>query len=631
MSQFSQHARLDDLLRELEAGTISGEGIARIDDLVRGDERLLQRYLERVRLVSDLRYGPDATRSREVVARVLGIDRSRKVVPTGQGSVANGDQKLLPFPVLASDDLAGLPANTSSFGGMLLSYLIAGAILLAGVLLGWTLRVAERHRADETAANNRPPLQSPDHEVRQPRFVGRITALVDCRWSEPNTNAFESARVLPGRRFALASGLMEITYDGGAKVILEGPSVYEVESSTGGYLSIGRLTAWVGARGEGTGDWEANKTPVPLQAGRRSPSSPLSLLPSPLFSVRTPTATITDLGTEFGVEVSGGVTRSHVFRGKVAVAVRASPADRATQEIVLRENESARVETVGKAAVAKIIVGADRSESARFVRNEQLAARARQARELPLEAFRRWKAFSDKLHGRDDLLAYYDFQRDPGDRRDATNSDVLRNRAKTGRKYDGRLRGTVTWVQGRFPGKQALHCGYGPDDGIHVDIPVACQRITLVAWVNVERLPRPQFNSLLTSDGWGEPGNLHWQIEPDGKMDLGLVGAKEPVVRKSSLAFGSAGLGRWQHVAVVCDPPAGKIAFYLDGELLDEYAITPANETIWIGSATIAAWEPTMREHQRDRTLEGRMDELLIFRSALSSAEIRKLYVETHF
>ena len=42
--------------------------------------------------------------------------------------------------------------------------------------------------------------------------------------------------------------------------------------------------------------------------------------PYPLFVVRTPTAVITDLGTEFGVEVDkSGVTHSHVFRGKIEV------------------------------------------------------------------------------------------------------------------------------------------------------------------------------------------------------------------------------------------------------------------------------------------------------------------------
>ena len=39
------------------------------------------------------------------------------------------------------------------------------------------------------------------------------------------------------------------------------------------------------------------------------------------FVIRTPTATVTDLGTEFGVDVSReGVTETHVFVGSVKVA-----------------------------------------------------------------------------------------------------------------------------------------------------------------------------------------------------------------------------------------------------------------------------------------------------------------------
>ena len=47
-------------------------------------------------------------------------------------------------------------------------------------------------------------------------------------------------------KFVLASGLMEITYNTGAKVILQGPVTYQVESN-GGYLAVGKLTgklAW---------------------------------------------------------------------------------------------------------------------------------------------------------------------------------------------------------------------------------------------------------------------------------------------------------------------------------------------------------------------------------------------------
>ena len=65
-------------------------------------------------------------------------------------------------------------------------------------------------------------------------MVGRITGMVDCKWNG-------GSRVSLGQKFELASGLMEITYDTGAKVILQGPVTYSVESN-GGYLAVGKLT-----------------------------------------------------------------------------------------------------------------------------------------------------------------------------------------------------------------------------------------------------------------------------------------------------------------------------------------------------------------------------------------------------
>ncbi len=82
------------------------------------------------------------------------------------------------------------------------------------------------------------------------------------------------------------------------------------------FLSLGKLTARVEMRGEGRG--ESPKSEV--QNPKSKISNPQSPIPNPLFVVRTPTAVITDLGTEFGVEVDrSGATESRVFQGKIEV------------------------------------------------------------------------------------------------------------------------------------------------------------------------------------------------------------------------------------------------------------------------------------------------------------------------
>ncbi|MBU4272518.1 MAG: NPCBM/NEW2 domain-containing protein, partial [Planctomycetes bacterium] len=100
-------------------------------------------------------------------------------------------------------------------------------------------------------------------------------------------------------------------------------------------------------------------------------SNPQSLIPNPLFSIRTPTAVVTDLGTEFGVEVSEeGDTTSHVFRGSVVLVALGDDGKGRGREVTLGENESARVEKPTGGGNPVIVVRPDlvKPESSAFVR-----------------------------------------------------------------------------------------------------------------------------------------------------------------------------------------------------------------------------------------------------------------------
>jgi hypothetical protein len=98
--------------------------------------------------------------------------------------------------------------------------------------------------------------------------VARITGLVDCEWEDqvgwvkrsaappsstanhPSEITNQKSLVCLGDRLALRSGLLEITYDTGARVILQGPVTYEIESRASGFLSLGKLTAKLEKRSE---------------------------------------------------------------------------------------------------------------------------------------------------------------------------------------------------------------------------------------------------------------------------------------------------------------------------------------------------------------------------------------------
>ena len=184
-----------------------------------------------------------------------------------------------------------------------------------------------------------------------------------------------------GRELRIESGLVEITYGTGATVLLQGPVAYEVESANCGFLSLGKLTGKVEAR----------------QAKG--------------FVVRTPTATVTDLGTEFGVEVDEqGTTLSHVFRGSVKLETDATRDGGEKDVHILKANESAQVKRADGGQETEI--RSIQINPASFVRVQQLPKMAEEARLTPI---RRWQAYSHKLRRDPSLLVYYDFQQKKGE------------------------------------------------------------------------------------------------------------------------------------------------------------------------------------------------------------------------
>ena len=138
-------------------------------------------------------------------------------------------------------------------------YVASALIVGIGLLIGWTCRVSLLQQLapgdaeqvaiekDGTSPIGRNGPESAAHQLdlsplSQPS-VGRISGLVNCRWPDRGTETFDGAAIRLGSKYALAAGFMEITYDTGAKVILQGPCTYEVESAAGGFLALGKLTA----------------------------------------------------------------------------------------------------------------------------------------------------------------------------------------------------------------------------------------------------------------------------------------------------------------------------------------------------------------------------------------------------
>jgi hypothetical protein len=314
-------------------GLATTEQLGELETVLANDEAIRSLYLDYCSLHVDLHF-------------VIGGQESQKNIE------ANVRADSAVTPVVATSAPVNLLATTlrPTVGyfpsGWPMAYLLATVIFAVGLAIGALTHVSQ---SDQYAGPSRSvPTRDPNAPVPNPSsLVARITGMVDCVWEETggwvqgSGAANQKSEIINhksavrlGDTLALRSGLLEITYNTGARVILQGPVTYEINSPAGGYLSIGRLTARLDKKSEISGE-------------RSDPENQKSEITNHQFAVRTPTAIVTDLGTEFGVEVSPEVgTRVCVLQGRVALQ---SSAAGSAERVVLERGQSSQMDARGKA------------------------------------------------------------------------------------------------------------------------------------------------------------------------------------------------------------------------------------------------------------------------------------------
>ena len=318
---------VDDLLSKLLDDELDKGELCHLADQLRCNSQARQLYYDHIALHAILRW-MDGGPQQEGLARAPSVQH-----PTFGVQYSNPSSAILAPPSPPRPGFLSAPLHTT-LGyfpeDMPLAYLIATVVTGLGILIASHVYMS----CPEQVARQSGSLPSPLSTLHS--VVGRITGMVDCKWEKEGMRgegrAAEAGNptsyilnpksfVALGDKFVLASGLMEITYDTGAKVILQGPVMYSVEAN-GGYLSVGKLTGKLEKK-VASGQWPVasnSETSSPQPLAPSPCSNPQSLIPNP-FVVRTPAATVTDLGTEFGVEVDQrGRTETQVFVGEVKIA-----------------------------------------------------------------------------------------------------------------------------------------------------------------------------------------------------------------------------------------------------------------------------------------------------------------------
>jgi hypothetical protein len=619
MANMDSHAELTSLLSGLIEDGLTPSQSERLGEILENDAEAQALYRDHLSVHAMLYWRWNqrlsekhrATTGEAVAESMTADDPASNLLSVSQPPVLPCTVPLPAAPAQGPQFLSTGFHNTGGYfasTGWPVAYLVTTVIFAVGLAAAALVHVSSPAEIVRHSPNRSFPSPLPS----QSNAIARITGMVDCVWTGDGAknsllSSLSSPLVALGDRLALSSGLLEITYNSGAKVVLEGPVSYEVESSAGGFLCLGKLTAKLEQKSEIRGQKSEIRGP------RSEPENQKSEITNQKFVVRTPTATVTDIGTEFGVEVTqSGDTSTHVFRG--VVEVQPIAAGRVPQGRAIRLGESDSVQIEKRTKGPDVQVRRVAVDSAAFVRVSQLPKVAEQRR---LGPFRRWQEASERLSQDPSLVAYYNFQQ-----RSDGYLGLLRNSAAGGdASRDGSI-GNASWTVGRMPGKQALRFS-GPNDYVRIDLPQKISDLTMAAWVCIDAL-KNEYGALLTGDAVAI-GQVAWEVGTDRQVCFHVIGGSD-VAYRSGPVFGPSYIGRWTHLAAVWDHAALRVRLYLDGEMTDEKEIQKPIP-ICIGPSMIGHWSPGVGDTTgKARNLHGRIDELAIFSRPLSSEEIRQLF-----
>jgi hypothetical protein len=159
--------------------------------------------------------------------------------------------------------------------------------------------------AEEVALPTERPLAVAPPKPEPPRVAARLSTSFDAQWADDATVG-AGREFLEGSQLNLVSGVIKLEMLGGAAVVIEGPSLFQLPDPDGLRLERGKAAVRI-AEGGGS------------------------------FVVDTPSMQVIDLGTEFGVESSdGGDDQVMVFDGSVALASAAEAASEPTSAIAAK-------------------------------------------------------------------------------------------------------------------------------------------------------------------------------------------------------------------------------------------------------------------------------------------------------
>ena len=408
-----------------------------------------------------------------------------------------------------------------------------------------------------------------------------IAKLIDFYKAEFSSKHSPKDSVLNQGLYELKSGFIELKFKNNARLLMEGPATFCIEDELNVNLTKGKIRAVIPQMAHG-------------------------------FTVHTEDADFVDLGTEFFVS--------------------ANPAKKLSQVDVL----SGEVNIVEPAS-EKLLKNLKYRQSARLDSGILKKSAFSNKADLPIPgqlSTLRWLDHAKELAYDRSLIAYFPMLGWDSDKIDvpANNTDFpeefitkknpdwqrLRNFASNPRASHG-VRTIASWSSGRWPRKYSQDFS-NPNARIDFEIYGSFEEMTIGAWVNINQQPNV-LSSILSSDGWGNPGQIHFKANRAGGLHCSMPSINSLPTEYASLVANN----RWVFVsAEIQTTESGTTSLCrVNGEKTS--IIKGPITKIEPGKVKMGNWYDN-NLNKFERNLCGKIDEFMIWDRCLSAEEIKGLY-----
>ena len=274
--------RIDELINAVLDGEASEHDVAELQSLVDNDTKLASHLADRIsehRLLGLIHQPFDSAMCEDaIMSAICQEDQSATDAIIGRIQESRNDEQIVLAPK------ASLLHVRTKYVAAVIGVVTSLALVL-GVLF-----------YPDLVGNKR--IESMSHDPTDVKLDTPIATLLldqDCLWA--TEGEFGEGVRLPPRRVELENGTAVLRFDGGAELVMVGPSAIDLKSAAAVAVQRGDVVVRATDGAEG-------------------------------FVVLTPTSEVVDLGTEFAVKVNRkGKTEVHVLEGEVSYRKIDAPDD----------------------------------------------------------------------------------------------------------------------------------------------------------------------------------------------------------------------------------------------------------------------------------------------------------------